>query len=234
DGDGRIWVASANVHPTTGQAVGVVTQFAPDGEKLNTFNNVGMYNGNGLKGAIAVGDDGVVWVASPAEGRLTMFRPVTTGRDYAEGLGLLTSALAIDGGGDVWAVCTDRVVRFDGEGKTRESHDLQAQAIAFDDEGNAWLTNSGRNVVTKLDAASGTQRDYDVGAGPSGVAIDGSRNVWVANKADSTVTRVDSGGLSGEAKGPHAATRQHASASPCRFNCIALISSVRSTGGACG
>jgi len=80
--------------------------------------------------------------------------------------------------------------------------------IATDTTGNVWVTNSGSNSVTKLDALGITSTDttgflsgtggYTVGSlsAPVALAIDQSGNAWVAN-GNSTVTEISSDGTTG-------------------------------------
>jgi outer membrane lipoprotein-sorting protein len=61
--------------------------------------------------------------------------------------------------------------------------------VAFDGV-SIWVTNSGSNTVTKLNASDGAvQGTFPVGNLPQGLAFDGA-NIWVANRSSNTVTKL--------------------------------------------
>jgi sugar lactone lactonase YvrE len=68
------------------------------------------------------------------------------------------------------------------------------QGIAIDGTGNAWVTNTSSNNVTKLSPSGTVLGTYAVGSWPAAVAIDGSGNVWVANLLSNNVTKLSSSG----------------------------------------
>ncbi len=56
---------------------------------------------------------------------------------------------------------------------------------------HVWVTNSGENTVSEIEAASGAVVDtIPVGADPTGVSADGT-HVWVANLGEPTVSEID-------------------------------------------
>ncbi len=63
------------------------------------------------------------------------------------------------------------------------------RGLAFDGT-NIWVTNSGSNTVTELNASTGTTvGTYPVGTYPWGIAFDGT-NIWVANAFNNNVTEL--------------------------------------------
>jgi YVTN family beta-propeller protein len=58
--------------------------------------------------------------------------------------------------------------------------------------GSVWVTNSGANVVSRIDPRNtGTNApEIPVGAGPTAIAY-GAGSIWVANSGDGTVSRID-------------------------------------------
>jgi YVTN family beta-propeller protein len=61
--------------------------------------------------------------------------------------------------------------------------------LAFDGT-NIWVTNSGSNTVTKLQASIGQPLGtFNVGTTPLGIAFDGA-NIWVANSGSNTVSKL--------------------------------------------
>jgi streptogramin lyase len=71
--------------------------------------------------------------------------------------------------------------------------------IAIDGLGNAWVTNSGSNSVTRLSSAGANlsgSGGYTVGGlnGPSAIAIDLAGNAWVANQSGGDVTELTGSG----------------------------------------
>jgi protein kinase-like protein len=60
--------------------------------------------------------------------------------------------------------------------------------------GAVWVIARRGNTVTRVDIASGNQRQIFVGDNPFGIAY-GLGAVWVTNNGDDTVTRIDSGSL---------------------------------------
>ncbi len=72
-------------------------------------------------------------------------------------------------------------------------------SIAADAGGNIWITNSGGNSVTKLDA-TGTLVFNSIAGGfssPSAIAIDSGGNAWVTNAGNATVTKLNAAGTTG-------------------------------------
>ena len=53
-----------------------------------------------------------------------------------------------------------------------------------------WVTNSGDDTITRIDAGSLVTRTIGVGDSPYRIAVGGGA-VWVANRNDSTLTRID-------------------------------------------
>jgi hypothetical protein len=94
------------------------------------------------------------------------------------------------------------VITYSGGGLSKPS------GIATDLGGNVWVTNSGSDSVTKLDALGSNAIDasgflsgatgYKMGplSAPTALALDQSGNAWVAN-GNSTVTEISANGSSG-------------------------------------
>lgn len=71
--------------------------------------------------------------------------------------------------------------------------------MAFDANGNLWVTNSGNSSVTEIShtgtVLSGTS-GYTVGGlnAPSAIAIDSTGNAWIANSGNASITELSSTG----------------------------------------
>ena len=67
-------------------------------------------------------------------------------------------------------------------------------AIAADQSGQIWVTNSGVNAVSRFDNLGNAQAATSLAGAPGGVAIDTNGNAWVT-ASDNTVYEVNSSGM---------------------------------------
>lgn len=141
-------------------------------------------------GAVAWGS-GELWTAGP-RGDLYRLRPRTLEieAELATEGGIRALAVVEDA---LWAVLGTSVVRIDPVDRTHQRFAVGLGAgpvaIAADDRA-AWAVSPVDDLVSRIDAVTGTVTGVAVGDRPRDVAL-GLGSVWVANSNDGTVSRID-------------------------------------------
>jgi hypothetical protein len=232
DRNGYAWIANNVVQGTPNSGTFIMV-LQPDGRPADGQNGMprSPVFGGGLKGpgwGVTVAPNGHVWVGNfgwgpesefPVGGTVSEFAadgtPLSGDAGYG-GAGLYRAqATAADADGNVWMASygSDSIVVFPGgdPGKAQSlpvPRDSYPFGIAFDGEGNAWLSNSGGlgwptapagSVARfRLDDAGQLTQTLDpvtVGAACKVIATDSLGNVWLASGGDSTVYRFTPDGV---------------------------------------
>jgi streptogramin lyase len=221
DRNGYAWIAN-NVVQGTPDSGTFIMVLQPDGRPADGRNGTpkSPVFGGGLKGpgwGVTIAPNGHVWVGNfgwgpesefPVDGTVSEFRADGTplsGRDGYGGGGLdRAQATVADRDGNVWMASygSGDVVVFPG-GDPKKAQSLPSGSypfgIAFDREGNAWVSNSGGLGWPEANPGSVARYRLDghrleqtlqpvtVGAACKVIATDSMGNVWLASGGDSTV-----------------------------------------------
>lgn len=165
--------------------------------------------------AIAFAPSGDLWAADLCADRLLRVSPDTlsASKDYTPAAGDIASGtingprgIAFDAGGNMWvsdatslhlypaaslAPGAAHVPTFKLDMKTAGAADLPPDALAFDKDGNLWVTSFGGNVIYKLtpidlavtgaakEVIPSVQMTVSVGALLEGLAVDESGGLWL-------------------------------------------------------
>lgn len=229
DRNGYAWIAN-NVVQGTPNSGDFIIVLKPDGTPADGRDGTpkSPVSGGGLVGpgwGVTIAPNGTVWVGNfgwgdpdtqyPVNGTASAFGPDGTplSGDAGFGGGGLDRAQATvsDAEGNIWFASfgSGGVVVFPG-GDPEKAVSLPSGnepfGIAFDPDGNAWVSNSGGLGWPRVDAGSVTRyRLQDgaltqtldavtVGAGCKVIATDSLGNVWLASGADSTVYQLNPDG----------------------------------------
>ena len=225
DRNGYAWIANNVVQgtPNSGRFI-VVLQ--PDGKPADGRGGTpkSPVFGGGLIGpgwGITIAPDGHVWVGNfgwgpqsemPVDGTASEFdprgRPVSPHTGYQDDAIDRIQAIEADGDGNVWmASFGNGNVAVFPRGETERIQSLPSGSspfgIAFDGEGNAWVSNSGGlgwpqalpGSVARFRLHEGrleqTLEPVAVGAACKVIQTDSLGNVWLASGGDSTVYHLD-------------------------------------------
>lgn len=228
DRNGYAWIANNVVQGTPNSGTFIMV-LQPDGRPADGRDGTpkSPVFGGGLKGpgwGVTLTPDGHVWVGNfgwgpesefPVDGTVSEFRADGTplsGRDGYGGGGLdRAQATVADRDGNVWMASygSGDVVVFPG-GDPAKAQSLPSGSypfgIAFDGEGNAWVSNSGGLGWPKANPGSVTRyrlhghrleqtlQPVTVGAACKVIATDSTGNVWLASGGDSTVYHLNPDG----------------------------------------
>jgi YVTN family beta-propeller protein len=183
-GPGTVWVA----HGLRGELSQVDPQF---GQVTRTIDVAGTAFGF-PHGSVALGA-GSAWAVF---GDSTLARVSLAGEVVGTTLAGIQPAGIVFAAGSVWVANSgDATVQQFNPETFREgpvksfNAGTQPQGITYAD-GAIWVANAGDDFVTRIDPASGANKQITVGAGPTAVAS-GSGAVWVANTTAGTVSRID-------------------------------------------
>ena len=143
--------------------------------------------------AVAVTDDGGVWVSLRAEDRIVRFDPDSM--ELTDSVDVAPQPAAFgQGDGSLWVAATSgQVDRIDPEARQRiaEIPVPSAAGVTVSSDA-AWVTQSKEGTVAKVDL--GTNQVVDtitVGAGPDDIEVDLDDAIWVSNRGEGTVSRID-------------------------------------------
>jgi YVTN family beta-propeller protein len=135
-----------------------------------------------------------VWVGNNSEGLLVAIDGIAgTVVDRMPVPGSAAVSFLASGGDSIWIVEEEAAVRRLRLATRRfelVSASQAAHGIAFGD-GAAWVAESARDQVLRVDADSGAMRHIGVGGLPDGIGI-GFGSAWVSSPANDVVRRVDS------------------------------------------
>ena len=210
DGAGNAWAANNNVN-------GSISEFTASGNSLSPVTG---YSGGGLVSprGLAIGGAKHVWVINtPYSGSAANLselaeldasgKLLSPSNGYTGGGLFASTALAIDGTGNVWIsnefggpVAAGSISEFNASGTPISPSNgytgggLYGPAgIAIDGAGNVWTVNNVGNSLSELSSA-GTPLSpvtgYSGGGlnGPVALAIDPAGNLWVTNSTGNSVT----------------------------------------------
>jgi sugar lactone lactonase YvrE len=214
DHEGHLYVANTYEYsPDPAQPVcagEVLLKFAPDGREAPGSP----FTGGGLSGpgqGITIDPFGDIWVGNhgpavapsgcpeddrPATDSVSRFAPdgtaVSPPRGYTQGSVARPQGTAADDRGSIWmANCASDSVTLYPLGDTTHARNLTDVGlskpfdVAFDNEGNAFVTGVGSSSVAMLDPEGrprpGSPLTGDVFNRPMGIAADRAGNQWVAN-----------------------------------------------------
>lgn len=212
DKDGNLWAFG----PTTADAP--VARYAAStlgasGEKMpdRQFTIGGATLCSPATSSLAFDGEGNLWIASPCEQSVMRLKASNLGASGevtpdVKITGLVApEAIAFDKSGNLWVTDDAKLLRFDAsrlgasiadapnravEPQQESTAPLGATALAFDKDGNLWVSDFGSNIVYKITAAelagTGSQMvvpsvhiAVDVGALLEGLAFDEGGGLWM-------------------------------------------------------
>ncbi len=204
DGSGNLWVAYA----------ASVEEMSSAGTVLRTFGSEGTGNGQFKEPqGIAVGAEGIVWVADTANNRVQ-------GLGYVESYSYTRQyppppppmqfyspkSVATDSSGNVWVADTEnhRIQEVSSSGTfiRQISGSLKKpEGVAIDGSGNVWVTDASTDKVSEF-SATGTliQSFGEAGTGnrqfkePAGIAVEGE-DVYVVDRGNDRVQELTTSGV---------------------------------------
>ncbi|HEX5762133.1 MAG TPA: DUF6531 domain-containing protein [Solirubrobacterales bacterium] len=217
DASGDLWIAdNENNRVQHWQS----TSTAPKvGLQMGGFGSVGAGPGQfSQPRAVAVDDEGDVWVADTSNHRVQEFdsewNPIRQLGSFGTAAGQFSSpsGVAVDPAGNVWVADTGnhRLQKFDAEGGFLLQVGSQGSAngqfkspggVATDAQGGVWVADTSNHRIQQLDSQGqfiskfGSQGAANGQlSAPGGAALDAQGNVWVADTFNSRVQQFDSQG----------------------------------------
>ncbi|MEW1931875.1 VCBS domain-containing protein [Rhodococcus sp. NPDC079359] len=144
--------------------------------------------------AVAVGNDGAVYVVNSGAGRLSVIDPITQTVSAVVAVGKTPTAVAVDAENRVWVTNSgDGTVTVVSNGYVIKTIrvDSGPAGIVFASDGTAFVSNSVSSTVTVIDSTFSVRRTVAVGKNPTGIAVDADDLVYVANFGDGTISVID-------------------------------------------
>ncbi|ODN71799.1 YncE family protein [Methylobrevis pamukkalensis] len=152
--------------------------------------------------SLAAGEDiGEILVVS--QGAATLTRLPADGSPRLLALARAPAGIAVDAAGRVAAVSHPELGQVSlidlGEDTVSDGLDIGGQpfGIAFTEEGRLLVTDWSRDLLVRLDPATGEAEELAVGTAPSAVVVDAARGIaYTVDRESDRVSRVDLAGFS--------------------------------------
>jgi len=192
DASDNVWIpnqASSSVN----NGLGSVTVLNSSGQPLSGATG---YFAGGIwhPSFVSVDTDGSVWVVNNGNSSITRLnssgQPLSGANGLTSPLFAFPVAMAIDGNHNGWAVNQGDVhvtkISADGTQAVNYTCCNSPAGIAFDQSGNAWVSNFQGFSVSEISSAgvilsNGTYTANGTISYPQAIAVDGAGNVWVGN-----------------------------------------------------
>jgi sugar lactone lactonase YvrE len=219
DAKGYAWINN-NVVQGTPDSSNCLMVLKPDGKPADGRNNTpsSPITGGGILGSgfgVAIDVLGNIWSGNfgwgnliPASGSVTKLSPL--GAPLSPSTGFTTNldrvqGIAVDTSNNIWMASHNNntvVVYPNGNSNnplTYLDSNLAPFGMAIDSQGDAWVTYTNTDVVSKLRIVSGQITklftvNLPAGSNPKGIAVDSQGNAWVAAGANSFVYAINSSG----------------------------------------
>ena len=219
DAKGYVWINN-NVVQGTPDSSNCLMVLKPDGKPADGRNNTpsSPITGGGILGSgfgVAIDLLGNIWSgnfgwgnAIPANGSVTKLSSL--GMPLSPSTGFITSldrvqGIAVDASNNIWMASygNNTVVVYPRGNNTNPltyvDTNLAPFGMAIDSQGDAWVSYTDTDVVSKLRIVSGQITklftvSLPAGSNPKGIAVDSQGNAWVAAGANSFVYAINSSG----------------------------------------
>jgi sugar lactone lactonase YvrE len=211
DNSDKIWIANCADTCTGSGAASSLSRYLPSGTTIAAQN----FTAGGLNTTYAVAPtpSNTVWAANTFSSSLTLVDNIgvpLSGNGYIASAMLFPTALAVDPGGNGWAIspAQNSLVVFNPSGVIQTASYSGAGlnnpvAIALDHSSNAWIPNLGTDSLSVIAGGSPMTGSPFSGGGlhkPNSIAIDGSGNAWISNGGN-VISEFTNSGVAAAASG---------------------------------